>query len=151
MRAIAVGAHVPDEGADPRHAYVVGAGPDWRVRFWECAGMRADGCSVVSGGGGGAGDEDGERAAAYDVRGVGDAVVVEEVPGKAAAATAAEEEDGEAAGGKKGRASKGTIVSLLQQDVLNGHKDMVLDVALLERPYGMIVSVDRAGVAYVFC
>ena len=154
VRAIAVGAHVPDEGADPRHAYVVGAGPDWRVRFWESAGMRADGCCVVSGGGGAAGDEDGERAAAYDVRGVGDAVVVEEAPGKAAAAAATEEEDGEtasAASGKKGRASKGTIVSLLQQDVLNGHKDTVLDVALLERPYGMIVSVDRAGVAYVFC
>lgn len=144
VRAIAVGAHVLEEGAEPRHAYVVGAGPDWRVRFWETAGLRADGCCVVSGADSG---EDGQAAAKYDVRAVGDAVVVEEVPGKAAAPAAAEED----ADGKKAKASKGTIVSLLQQDVLSGHKDTVLDVALLERPYGMVVSVDRAGVAYVFC
>jgi phosphoinositide-3-kinase regulatory subunit 4 len=148
VRAIAVGAHVLDESVEPRHAYVVCAGPDWRVRFWEGPGMRGEGSCVVSGGGSSADDDAATVApSTYEIKGVGDAVVVEEVPGKT---TTAEGSEGEA-GGKKARAGKGTIVSLLQQDVLSGHKDTVLDVALLERPYGMIVSVDRAGVAYVFC
>jgi phosphoinositide-3-kinase regulatory subunit 4 len=37
-----------------------------------------------------------------------------------------------------------------QQQLLRSHLDSILDVALLENPYTMTVSVDRSGVVFVF-
>lgn len=48
------------------------------------------------------------------------------------------------------RPPRSTVISLQQQLLLKRHLDEVLDVAMLERPYGMIVSVDRNGGVYVF-
>jgi phosphoinositide-3-kinase regulatory subunit 4 len=42
------------------------------------------------------------------------------------------------------------VISLQQQQLLRSHLDAVVDVALLESPYGMTVSVDRSGVVFVF-
>jgi phosphoinositide-3-kinase regulatory subunit 4 len=36
------------------------------------------------------------------------------------------------------------------QVLLKTHLDVIIDVAFLEVPYGMVVSADRAGVVYVF-
>jgi len=43
-----------------------------------------------------------------------------------------------------------SIISLAQQRLLMSHLDGVTDVAVLLSPYGMVVSVDRAGGVYVF-
>ncbi|KAI9809196.1 MAG: hypothetical protein M1825_002487 [Sarcosagium campestre] len=48
------------------------------------------------------------------------------------------------------RPPRSTVISLQQQQLLRSHLDSILDVALLELPYGMVVSVDRSGVIYVF-
>lgn len=49
-----------------------------------------------------------------------------------------------------GRLPRSTVISLQQQQLLRSHLDSILDVAVLESPYGMTVSVDRAGMIYVF-
>jgi phosphoinositide-3-kinase regulatory subunit 4 len=35
------------------------------------------------------------------------------------------------------------------QQLLNGHLDTVTDVAVLERPFGMVLSADRSGQVFV--
>jgi len=49
-----------------------------------------------------------------------------------------------------GRQSRSSVISLQQQTLLKNHIDVVLDVAVLEWPYGMVISVDRQGVIKVF-
>ena len=43
-----------------------------------------------------------------------------------------------------------TVISAEQAQLLRSHLDAVLDVAVLEMPYAMTVSVDRSGVIFVF-
>jgi phosphoinositide-3-kinase, regulatory subunit 4 len=49
-----------------------------------------------------------------------------------------------------GRPSRQAFISIQQEKLLKNHLDCVLDVALLENPYAMIVSVDRAGCINIF-
>jgi phosphoinositide-3-kinase, regulatory subunit 4 len=51
-------------------------------------------------------------------------------------------------GGAKG--SRSTLISLQQQQLLRGHLDAIMDIAVLRVPYGMVVSGDRGGCVYVF-
>jgi phosphoinositide-3-kinase regulatory subunit 4 len=56
-----------------------------------------------------------------------------------------------AAGGEGGRrTSRSTVISQQQQALLKSHLDTVMDVAFLEVPYGMIVSVDRGGMVFLY-
>jgi phosphoinositide-3-kinase regulatory subunit 4 len=48
------------------------------------------------------------------------------------------------------RPPRSTIISLQQQQLLTAHLDAIVDIALLESPYGMVVSADRSGMIYVF-
>jgi len=48
------------------------------------------------------------------------------------------------------RPPRSTVISLQQQQLLKSHLDSILDVTILRAPYGMTVSVDRAGMVYVF-
>ena len=43
-----------------------------------------------------------------------------------------------------------TVISAEQGQLLRSHLDSILDVAVLEMPYTMTVSVDRSGVIFVF-
>lgn len=45
---------------------------------------------------------------------------------------------------------KSTLISEQQQRLLRSHLDTVLDVAVLEWPKRMVVSVDRSGIVFVF-
>ncbi|KAJ3472689.1 hypothetical protein NLG97_g10788 [Lecanicillium saksenae] len=49
-----------------------------------------------------------------------------------------------------GRPARSTVISLQQQQLLQSHLDSIQDVALLEYPYTMSVSVDRSGMVFVF-
>ena len=161
VRGIAVGTHFQDDD-EPRYAFMISGGPDWKVRFWDSS--RAEMCMVISG------MEVDESKPKYTWHTVGDVVVVSETSAavattnssaNTAAAAAAGNNDvgvgasgsdrksGNAAGVSKKKTSKASIVAMQQQNLLRGHKDTVLDVALLEIPYGMVVSVDRGGVIYV--
>ncbi|KAF8242959.1 ARM repeat-containing protein [Wilcoxina mikolae CBS 423.85] len=60
----------------------------------------------------------------------------------------------ELSGGKKkhasGRSTRSTVISQQQQQLLKGHLDSVTDVAFLEVPYGMVISVDRGGMVFIY-
>jgi phosphoinositide-3-kinase, regulatory subunit 4 len=140
VRAITMGAHVHDTGTEPRYTYILSAGPDWKVRFWD-AKWPEQSC-VVSG------LESDEGVPSFFAQAVGETSVVVEEIGKAMVG-GAELAANRTPEGKK-RKEKGSVVSLQQQSLLRGHKDVVMDVAVVEIPYGMVVSVDRAGMVYVW-
>lgn len=45
---------------------------------------------------------------------------------------------------------RNAMISLAQQQMLRTHMDGITDVAVLRKPYGCIVSVDRGGAIYIF-
>ncbi|KAE9965948.1 hypothetical protein EG328_009293 [Venturia inaequalis] len=151
IRAIAMGLHIL-EGSDPRFYFFVSAGPDWKVRFWDS--NRHESSMVVSG------MELEEGRPSYAVSQPShDLTVVSEtlsppppISGSSTASTpvargAVDSSAAKRSGRDKARSS---IISMQQQHLLKSHLDTVTDVALLESPYGMVVSVDRSGLIYVF-
>ncbi|KAI9810014.1 MAG: Serine/threonine-protein kinase [Phylliscum demangeonii] len=168
MRAFTAGMESVGDGRDSRSSgFLITAGLDQRVRFWDL--NRIEGSMVVSGidlneaprptfvssqptlllvvnleksapqaapsspgAGGGAG---------------GGGIVGNEGAGVKSAAAAA---NSSAKRANSGRPPRSTVISLQQQRLLTAHLDSILDVALLEWPYGMIVSVDRSGAMFVF-
>ena len=42
------------------------------------------------------------------------------------------------------------VIRSSAQGMLVGHKDDITCIALVERPFGMIVSGDRSGMIYVY-
>ena len=50
----------------------------------------------------------------------------------------------------RGKSDKTKAISEHQQMLLRNHLDAILDVAVLEWPVRMVVSVDRSGMIYVF-
>jgi phosphoinositide-3-kinase regulatory subunit 4 len=154
IRAIAMGLHVL-EGSDPRFYFFVSAGPDWKVRFWDSA--RHESSMVVSG------MELEEGRPSYTVSQPShDLTVVSEtlsppppISGSSTASTPVASPARGVVAGSAGKRSgrdkaRSSIISMQQQHLLKSHLDTVTDVALLEVPYGMVVSVDRSGLIYVF-
>jgi len=45
---------------------------------------------------------------------------------------------------------RNTVITAAQQALLRSHLEGIIDVCVLERPYGVVVSVDRGGGVYVF-
>ncbi|KAK1139209.1 Serine/threonine-protein kinase [Aspergillus melleus] len=153
----AVGFDSPDDGKDnsTRCGFVISGGSDRKIRFWDLA--RPELSSIVSGL-----DAVTDGVATgkprYDVAQLGPSLLMttEHLPGSAAATTTTPTTTG--AGGKgaasrkagSGRLPRSTVISLQQQQLLKSHLDFIQDIALLRSPYGMVVSVDRAGMVYVF-
>jgi len=52
--------------------------------------------------------------------------------------------------GNSGRSPRSTVISQQQQQLLKSHLDTATDVAFLEVPYGMVVSVDKGGMVFVY-
>jgi len=126
---------------------MLSAGPDNKVRFWDAS--HPENSMVVSGL-----EVDENKPVFSAVATASDVLLVRENVPHASAAQA----DPTGAGGgsaanapnKKSKAARSAIISLQQHNLLRGHKDMILDVALLEWPYAMVVSADRSGVIYVY-
>jgi phosphoinositide-3-kinase regulatory subunit 4 len=147
IRSIAMGTQFSDEGTETKSTFILSAGPDNKVRFWDPT--RAENSMVVSGL-----EVDEAKSVFSAVATPSDVVVVREnLPHSTTG-------QGDSAGGggssaantpsKKNKTARSSIISLQQHNLLRGHKDMILDVALLEWPYAMVVSVDRSGVIYVY-
>ncbi|TPX06961.1 uncharacterized protein E0L32_011106 [Thyridium curvatum] len=170
VRAMAVGAAAPpdEQARDVRHAFIVTGGSDKKLRFWDLA--RVENSAVYSGlapeegrptyaaghpttamtvnterparaagtttGGGGGGKSAGSRSSS--------------AAAAAAATTPGAPGGGSGSGSATPRPPRSTVISLQQQQLLRSHLDSILDVAVLESPYSMTVSVDRMGVAFVF-
>ncbi|PWY89814.1 protein kinase [Aspergillus heteromorphus CBS 117.55] len=148
--AFAVGFDSPDDGRDnsTRCGFIVSGGCDRKVRFWDLA--RPELSSIVSGldvvtDGGLTGKP------RYELAQPGPSLLVttEHLPGSSSAPVPANKRAASKKG-PSGRLPRSTVISLQQQQLLKSHLDFIQDVALLRAPYGMVVSVDRAGMVYVF-
>ncbi|KAJ5567941.1 hypothetical protein N7450_010427 [Penicillium hetheringtonii] len=142
----ASGLNVPhsDKGST-KYGFIVSAGCDRKIRFWDLAriehSMIVSGLDNVS-------DGNGATRPRYELSQPTPHLVVttEQIPPSSSGS-------GTNAAGKKGaapRPPRSTVISLQQQMLLKSHLDIIQDVAVLRQPYGMIVSVDRAGMIYVF-
>ncbi|KAJ5783237.1 hypothetical protein N7457_005011 [Penicillium paradoxum] len=143
--AFTVGLNAPDEDKDSstRCGYIISAGCDRKIRFWDLA--RPDLSSIVSG---------------HDVVSDGSASskphYEQTQPGPSLLVTTEHLPSLSSTGGprdaRKGasRPPRSTVISLQQQMLLKSHLDVIQDVAVLRVPYGMVVSVDRAGMVYIF-
>lgn len=150
ISALAVGFDVPDDGKEStKCGFIISAGSDRKIRFWDLA--RTELSKVVSGLDT---TSDGITAGRprYEAVQANPHLVVttEYLPN--VSPTSAQGGGAGSKGSKKnsGRPPRSTVISLQQQQLLKSHLDSILDVAVLRVPYGMTVSVDRAGMVYVF-
>ena len=145
IRALAIGVDPRDDGRDAKYGFLLTAGSDRRLRFWDIA--RVDHSLIVSGLG--AEEDPPKYARSHPSNTL--AFITE----KASSQTAHSERD---SAGKyhedpkkpRSKAPRSTVISAQQKALLKSHLDEIRDVCLLERPVGMSVSVDRQGVIYVF-
>jgi len=138
-----------DGSVDSKHGtggFIISAGADRKVRFWDLG--KPESSSVVSG----LQAEECKPTFAGLQASPSLSITVER-----AGPNGGTVKDGMIAGGKKktgsggaGRPSRQAFISLQQEKLLKNHLDAVLDVALIEVPYAMIVSVDRAGCINIF-
>jgi phosphoinositide-3-kinase regulatory subunit 4 len=135
ITALTAGTDAFPDGAADRAGFLVTGGMDHKIRFWDLA--HPSESTVISGL-----DLD-EPSPAYLVGNPTPSCVkvVEQSQSK-------QEDGGDAAAGSKGAAkksSRSTVLTLGQHLDMRRHLDAVCDVALLEAPYGMVVSGDRGG------
>lgn len=152
VRAMVAGIDSAEDGRDSgKYGFLVTGGSDKKIRFWDLA--RVESSLVVSGL-----DVDEPKptfTASHPTAAL--TVNTERVPRKAPSEANAGEgtRRGNVTGGGSSatgsnRPPRSSVISAQQQQLLRNHLDSILDVALLESPYGMTVSVDRSGCTYVF-
>ncbi|KAK4210733.1 Serine/threonine-protein kinase ppk19 [Rhypophila decipiens] len=154
VRAMVVGSEVTDGQREVRHAYIITAGSDKKLRFWDIS--RIENSLVYSG----LQPDEGRPTFTASHPNTSMTLNTERLPGKPGSTTAGANGPSSATGSPAGgsRPGKGTVsrshrssvMSLQQQQLLKSHLDAITDVAVLEVPYRMTVSVDRSGVVFVF-
>jgi phosphoinositide-3-kinase regulatory subunit 4 len=143
VRAVVVGTEAAQDSRDVRHAFLLTGGSDKRLRFWDMS--RVESSTIFSG------LQSDEPRPFYTATNpmTGLTVNTEKFPRPSLAPTS---------GSSKGRSTtsnvrrrpRSTVISSQQQQVLQSHMDSILDIALIEHPYTMSVSVDRSGVVFIF-
>ncbi|KAF2816190.1 uncharacterized protein BDZ99DRAFT_542462 [Mytilinidion resinicola] len=152
IRAMVIRTQPTEKGKDyeTKQLILLTAGPDWKVRFWDT--VRPEASTVVSG------MELDEGKPQYSTGQLTTETfeVRERLSLPQGQQSSSSGRDGSRASSntsaKRGstKPSRSSIISLQQQHLLRSHMDSILDVALLEYPYGMVISADRSGVIYVF-
>lgn len=142
VRAMVVGSSALEEQRDVRHAFILTGGSDKKLRFWDLS--RIENSTVFSG----LQPDEGRPTFTASHPLTSMTLNTERLPRQNPTAP-------NAAAGAKGRASGGrpprsTVISLQQQQLLKSHLDSIMDIALVESPYTMTISVDRSGVVFVF-
>ncbi|KAI1377755.1 ARM repeat-containing protein [Hypoxylon crocopeplum] len=144
VRAMVVGSGALEEQRDVRYGYILTGGSDKKLRFWDI--MRVENSCVFSG------------LLSEDAKPMFSAITVPNQPGLTINVERLSKSNGtEQKGGKSGKSGSSrekpprhTVISAEQGQLLRSHLDSILDVAVLEVPYTMTVSVDRSGVIFVF-
>jgi phosphoinositide-3-kinase regulatory subunit 4 len=145
--ALAVGFDMPDDGKDStKCGFAISAGSDRKIRFWDLA--RPELSTIVSGLDNGSDGSVAAKPRYETVQPTPNLVVTTEHMPNVSAGTGRTGSTRKGSSG--GRLPRSTVISLQQQQLLKSHLDSILDVAVLRMPYGMTVSVDRAGMVYVF-
>ncbi|KAI1823879.1 hypothetical protein F4861DRAFT_508603 [Xylaria intraflava] len=145
VRAMVVGAGAMEEQRDVRYGYILTGGSDKKLRFWDI--IRVENSCVFSG------------LQSEDVRPIFATVSTPSQPGLSLNVERLPKDSktsgGSTKSGKTGTSSREkpprhTVISNEQAQLLRSHLDSILDVAVLELPYTMTISVDRSGVIFVF-
>ena len=159
ISTLATGVDVPKDGHDAKYGFMITGGADRKIRFWDLA--RVEASVIISGL-----EIDGPQPKYITTHPTTTlALNIERGPqtGQSAPNAGVSSGKGDAAdrtkgtsGGKLGGTSgvnkppRSVVIAAQQRDLLRRHLDVVTDVAVLERPVGMTVSVDRRGCIYVF-
>lgn len=138
VRAMIIGCEA-GEDTDVRHAFIVTGGSDKRLRFWDLA--HPENSCVFSG------LQADEPKPSYTCSNPVSMLTLTAEKFAKQNTPAANTKSSKSAGG---RTPRSTVISSQQQQLLQSHMDLITDVALLEFPYSMSVSVDRSGVVFVF-
>ncbi|KAF2467655.1 phosphoinositide 3-kinase regulatory subunit 4 [Lindgomyces ingoldianus] len=147
IRSLVVNSQTMDDKGEAKHTFILTAGPDWKVRYWDT--NRPEVSLVVSG------LEADEAKPLYSTsQPTPDTTVVSERFSQLQSHQGGVGRDGRTSNtsAKRGspKSSRSGLISLQQQHLLKSHLDTVLDVSLIEQPYGMVISADRSGVVYMF-
>lgn len=155
VRAMIVGSSSLEgsDQRDVRHAYILTAGSDKKLRFWDIT--RIENSTTISG------LMLDEGKPTYSATHPTTAMTLnqERLPrGQTSGGSSTDAADGgrgssrrpNGAGRGAARSNRTTVISVQQQQLLKSHLDTILDVAVLESPYTMTVSADRSGVVFVF-
>jgi len=146
VRAMIAGADAHDDSRDSKYGFIITGGSDKKIRFWDLA--HVENSMVVSG----LDSEESKPTFTTAHPSASLTLNTERIPrpGPTAPNAGAGSRASSTSKGSSGRPARSTVISLQQQTLLRSHLDSILDVALLEHPYGMMVSVDRSGVVFVF-
>lgn len=148
IRALTVGLDAPEDGRESRYGFLITGGSDQKIRFWDLT--RVEASMVISG----LDAEEGKPSFTSSTPITSLTLNIERIPQPGPTAPNAgignRTPSNTSAKRGSGRPPRSTVISLQQQQLLKSHLDSILDVALLELPYGMTISVDRSGVIYVF-
>ncbi|KAL8833172.1 MAG: hypothetical protein Q9170_004429 [Blastenia crenularia] len=148
IRAMALGLDMSHDGVEAKSGFFLTGGSDRKLRFWD--GMRLDLSKVISGL-----DVDEEQPKYTTAHPTTSLTLYTENaprPGPSAPNAAAGNKPSANMAAKKAgpKPPRSTVISQQQQHLLRNHLDTIMDVAILESPVGMIVSVDRSGIIKVF-
>lgn len=135
VRALAVGTE-SSASREIRHAFFLTGGSDKRLRFWDLS--RAEKSCVYSG----LLPDEARPTYATQQPAANLSLTTERF------SRSANNADGSVK--TSGRPPRSTVISQQQAQLLQSHSDSILDVAILESPYMMSVSVDRNGVVFIF-
>ena len=141
--AIVVGKDVRTEGSSEKSGtgFIVSGGMDRTIRFWDLA--KPELSCVVSG----LDVDEGKPSFASVQVSPSLSMTVEKKSLSSVASNQKERSSKKRAGQQPSRQA---FISLQQEKLLKNHLDAITDVALLEFPFAMIISVDRAGCMNVF-
>jgi len=145
MRGLTVHTQAIDEKSEAKHTFLLTAGPDWKVRYWDT--NRAEFSLVVSG------LEADEAKPQYGASQPSpDTIVITERLSQPQNQVSHGPDSRSSGASKKipQKSARSGLISLQQQHLLKSHMDNILDVALIEQPYGMVISADRSGVINLF-
>lgn len=128
---------------DAQAVLAITGGPDSKIRYWDSEGPQ--GCAVVNG-------ESAEETSSFTVNSIGldTKILTERSTATQPASNAVDVCKGrERTSSSAGRAGRNEAVRTSAQSLLDRHLDVVTDVAVLERPFGMVLSADRSGQVFV--
>lgn len=148
IRAMALGLDMSEDGKEAKTGFFLTGGSDKKLRFWD--GGRIEISKVLSGL-----DVDEDQPKYSTSHPTTSLSIFNENnlrPGPSAPNAAAGNKPPANTAAKKAspKPPRSTVISQQQQYLLKNHLDTIMDVAILESPVGMVVSVDRSGIIKVF-
>lgn len=148
IRAMAIGLDTPEDGREAKTGFFLTGGSDKRLRAWDTD--RIERSKVISGL-----DIDEEQpkytsSHPTTTMSFHTETVPRPEPSAPNAAVGNKASANTSAKKVSAKPPRSTVISQQQQHLLKNHLDIVTDVAILEYPVGMVVSVDRSGIIKVF-